>query len=242
MNDKLSQVSDVIKNDIKPIITVKGLKKYFPLTSGIILNRVIGWIKALDGVDLSLGDQEIVGLVGESGSGKSTLAKVLLLLEKPTDGNVLFKERDVSRFTGSDLKAYRHNVQAVFQDPFSSLSPRIKVEGIIAEPLKVDNKRSKMELKDRVAKAIQLVGLPQSLLEVFPHELSGGQRQRVAIARAISTEAKLIILDEPTSALDVSVRLQIVNLLMGLQEKLGLSYLSSGTTLQWSPICLDTSQ
>ena len=231
MNDKLSQVSDVIKNDIKPIITVKGLKKYFPLTSGIILNRVIGWIKALDGVDLSLGDQEIVGLVGESGSGKSTLAKVLLLLEKPTDGNVLFKERDVSRFTGSDLKAYRHNVQAVFQDPFSSLSPRIKVEGIIAEPLKVDNKRSKMELKDRVAKAIQLVGLPQSLLEVFPHELSGGQRQRVAIARAISTEAKLIILDEPTSALDVSVRLQIVNLLMGLQEKLGLSYLLIGHDL-----------
>lgn len=221
----------MVKGGEPPLIQLKGLKKYFPVTAGIIRDRVIAWVKALDGVDLNLGRREIVGLVGESGSGKSTLAKILLLLEKPTGGEVLFKGRDPNSFEGNDLLAYRRTVQAVFQDPFSSLSPRLRLKGIISEPLSVGNKLDKSELEDRVAKALRMVGLDPSLMNVFPHELSGGQRQRVAIARAIAPEASIIILDEPTSALDVSVRLQIVELLMELKETLGLSYLLIGHDL-----------
>jgi oligopeptide transport system ATP-binding protein len=220
-----------MKKSELPLLQVRGLKKYFPFTAGIILDQVIGWIKALDGVDLSLKHRDIVGLVGESGSGKSTLAKAVLLLEKASAGEILFQGRDVSNFLGAELKNYRQKVQAVFQDPFSSLSPRMKLAEIIAEPLKVRGNVSRKDLEERVAKALHMVGLPQSLMKVYPHELSGGQRQRVAIARAISAEATMIILDEPTSALDVSVRLQIVNLLMELQEKLGLSYLLIGHDL-----------
>lgn len=214
-----------------PLIQVKGLKKYFPVTAGIIRDRAIGYVKALDGMYLDLGQQEIVGLVGESGSGKSTLAKILLLLEKPTEGEVFFEGRDISDLKGGQLKIYRRAVQAVFQDPFSSLSPRLRVKGIISEPLEVRGEFNKNELEDRVAKALRMVRLDPSLMKVFPHELSGGQRQRVAIARAIAAEARVIILDEPTSALDVSVRLQIVKLLMELQEKLGLSFLLIGHDL-----------
>ena len=221
----------MVKGGEPPLIQLKGLKKYFPVTAGIIRDRVVGWVKALDGVDLNLGHREIVGIVGESGSGKSTLAKVLLLLEKPTGGEVLFKGRDPNSFEGKDLLAYRRTVQAVFQDPFSSLSPRMKLKGIISEPLEVGTDFDKAELEDRVVKALRMVGLDTSLMNVFPHELSGGQRQRVAIARAIAPEASIIILDEPTSALDVSVRLQIVELLMELQERLGLSYLLIGHDL-----------
>lgn len=221
----------MVNEDKPPLIQVKGLKKYFPVTAGIIRDRVIGYIKALDGMYLNLGQQEIVGLVGESGSGKSTLAKILLLLEKPTEGEVFFEGRDISDLKGDELKIYRRAVQAVFQDPFSSLSPRLRVKGIISEPLEVRGELNKNELEDRVAKALRMVRLDPSLMKVFPHELSGGQRQRVAIARAIAAEARIIILDEPTSALDVSVRLQIVKLLMELQEKLGLSFLLIGHDL-----------
>lgn len=221
----------MVNEDKPPLIQVKGLKKYFPVTAGIIRDRVIGYIKALDGMYLNLGQQEIVGLVGESGSGKSTLAKILLLLEKPTEGEVFFEGRDISDLKGDELKIYRRAVQAVFQDPFSSLSPRLRVKGIISEPLEVHGELNKNELEDRVAKALRMVRLDPSLMKVFPHELSGGQRQRVAIARAIAAEARIIILDEPTSALDVSVRLQIVKLLMELQEKLGLSFLLIGHDL-----------
>lgn len=221
----------MVKEDKHPLIQVKGLKKYFPVTAGIIRDRVIGYVKALDGMYLNISQQEIVGLVGESGSGKSTLAKILLLLEKPTEGEVFFEGRDISDLKGDELKIYRRAVQAVFQDPFSSLSPRLRVKGIISEPLEVRGELNKNELEDRVAKALRMVRLDPSLMKVFPHELSGGQRQRVAIARAIAAEARIIILDEPTSALDVSVRLQIVKLLMELQEKLGLSFLLIGHDL-----------
>ena len=214
--------------DQSPVAQLQGLKKYFPIKKGIIFDRVEAWIKALDGIDLRIDRHQIIGLVGESGSGKSTLAKILLLIEKPTEGKVFFEGRDVFGFAGDQLKNYRHKVQAVFQDPFSSLSPRLKVKDIISEPLKVDGKLSKAELEERVSKAIKLVGLGQAMMNVFPHELSGGQRQRVAIARAISTEARLILLDEPTSALDVSVRVQIVNLLLRLQViKIALAELHS---------------
>ncbi len=214
-----------------PAIALEGLKKYFPVTRGIIRDRVMGYVKALDGVDLTIKHNEIVGLVGESGSGKSTLAKIILLLEHPTGGKLLFQGNDVSGFNEMDLKTYRQKIQAVFQDPYSSLSPRLKVKEIIAEPALVSGKLRKKQIDDMAAQVLRTVGLPTGVRNVYPHELSGGQRQRVAIGRALSTEAELVILDEPTSALDVSVRLQIVELLMRLQEKLGLSYLLIGHDL-----------
>ena len=214
-----------------PAIELQRIKKHFPVTKGIIRDRIVGYVKALDGVDLVLNANEVVGLVGESGSGKSTLAKIILLLEKPTEGQLVFQGKDVSDFNTDDLKHYRQKIQAVFQDPYSSLSPRLKVKEIIAEPALVAGKLRRKEIDDMASEYLQMAGLPAGIRNVYPHELSGGQRQRVAIGRAISTRAAVIILDEPTSALDVSVRLQIVELLMKLQQELGLSYLLIGHDL-----------
>ena len=223
--------SPVEKKELDYILRIRNLKMHFPVKAGIILDHVIGWVKALDGVDLTIQPRQVVGLVGESGSGKTTLAKVLLLLEKPTNGEVLFQGKDINSLDVPELKAYRRTIQAVFQDPFASLSPRLRVQEIISEPLEVSSNLSKAELGNKVVEALHRVGLDTGLRRVYPHELSGGQRQRVAIARAISTESKIIILDEPTSALDVSVRLQIVHLLMDLQKNLELSYLLIGHDL-----------
>jgi len=214
-----------------PAIELQQIKKYFPVKKGIIRDRVVGYVKALDGVDLKLSANEVVGLVGESGSGKSTLARIILLLEHPTEGQLVFEGKDVITFNRSDLKRYRQKIQAVFQDPYSSLSPRLKVKEIIAEPSLVTGKLSRKEIDDMASEYLQMAGLHAGIRNVYPHELSGGQRQRVAIGRAISTQATVIILDEPTSALDVSVRLQIVELLMRLQQELGLSYLLIGHDL-----------
>lgn len=214
-----------------PIIQLQQIKKYFPLTSGIIREKVIGHAKALDGIDLDLKHKEVVGLVGESGSGKSTLAKIILLLEQQTDGKLIFEGHDVADFQKTDIKQYRQKVQAVFQDPYSSLSPRLKIKEILVEPARINRTIKRSAIDDMASDILQTVGLPTGIRNVYPHELSGGQRQRVAIGRAISTEAEVIILDEPTSALDVSVRLQIVELLMKLQEKMGLSYLLIGHDL-----------
>jgi oligopeptide/dipeptide ABC transporter ATP-binding protein len=202
-----------------------GLTKYFPVTSGFSMSGARGWVKALDGVSVQVAEGETLGIVGESGSGKTTLARLFLLLERPTAGSLLFDGKPVGDFARGDLARYRRAVQAVFQDPYSSLNPRMRVGEIVAEPLPSDNGLSRAEVSDRVREVLQLVGLPLEATALYPHEFSGGQRQRIAIARALVTYPKFIILDEPVSALDVSIRAQILNLLKHLQEKLGLAYL-----------------
>jgi oligopeptide transport system ATP-binding protein len=213
------------------LLRTRDLKVYFPVKAGIIRDRVIGWVRALDGVDLTLQRGQVIGLVGESGSGKTTLGKTILLLEKPTGGEIFFEGQNVLTFNKEEMKTYRRSVKTVFQDPFASLSPRMRIKEIIGEPLIVGAGMKKAAAEERVAEVLTLVGLDVGLMNVFPHELSGGQRQRVAIARSISTRSKIIILDEPTSSLDVSVRLQIVHLLMDLQKQLELSYLLIGHDL-----------
>src|SRR5947209_7079952 len=201
-----------------------GLTKYFPVGTGWLIGKTQGWIKAVDGVSVQVAEGETLGIVGESGSGKTTLAKLFLLLTKPTSGSLLFADQEVSTFTKEDLTRYRRAVQAVFQDPYSSLNPRMRVVDIVAEPLPPEASASQATVRERVAQALELVGLSQESAALYPHEFSGGQRQRIAIARALVTYPKLIILDEPVSALDVSIRAQILNLLKHLQEKLGLAY------------------
>jgi oligopeptide/dipeptide ABC transporter ATP-binding protein len=167
---------------------------------------------------------ETLGIVGESGSGKTTLAKLFLLLERPTAGSLLFDGKATATFDRDDLARYRRAVQAVFQDPYSSLNPRMRIEHIVAEPLPPDDGMSRAAVRERVLDVLQLVGLRRDSVSLYPHEFSGGQRQRIAIARALVTYPKFIFLDEPVSALDVSIRAQILNLLKGLQERLGLAY------------------
>ena len=195
-----------------------GLTKYFPAARGF------GLIRALDGVSVRVAEGETLGIVGESGSGKTTLARLFLLLERPTAGTLLFDGKPVDAFSPDDLRRFRRTVQAVFQDPFSSLNPRMRVEDIVAEPLPPEPGLGRAAVRERVGEALQLVGLRRESGSLYPHEFSGGQRQRIAIARALVTFPKLIVLDEPVSALDVSIRAQILNLLKDLQERLGLAY------------------
>src|SRR5262245_14241485 len=173
---------------------------------------------------MHVAEGEALGIVGESGSGKTTLARLLLLLEQPTGGSLLYEDKPVDTFDRQDLRRYRRSVQAVFQDPYSSLNPRMRVEDIVAEPLPPDEGVSRAVARERVGDVLELVGLRRASAALYPHEFSGGQRQRVAIARALVTYPKFIVLDEPVSALDVSIRAQILNLLKGLQERLGLAY------------------
>ena len=202
-----------------------GLQKHFPVTSALGLGAPRAWIKALDGVSVHVAEGETLGIVGESGSGKTTLAKLFLLLERPTGGSLSFDGKDVATFDRHDLARYRRAVQAVFQDPYSSLNPRMRVEQIVSEPLRPEDGMTRAMVRDRVAEALQLVGLRRDSGALYPHEFSGGQRQRIAIARALVTYPKFIVLDEPVSALDVSIRAQILNLLTDLQRRLGVSYL-----------------
>jgi oligopeptide transport system ATP-binding protein len=201
-----------------------GLKKYFPVTSGVFAAKLRGWIKAVDGVHVHVAEGEALGIVGESGSGKTTLAKLFLLLERPTDGSLFFDGQEMQAFSRRDLARYRRSVQAVFQDPYSSLNPRMRVEDIVAEPLPPEDGLSRSNIRERVAEVLELVGLRRESAALYPHEFSGGQRQRIAIARSLVTYPKFIILDEPVSALDVSIRAQILNLLKNLQERLQLAY------------------
>ena len=213
------------------LLETRDLKKYFPVTSGLLLGRVKAWVKAVDGISFSIAPGETLGIVGESGCGKTTTAKLILAQEAATGGTIEFRGQDVTSLRKADLMEYRKSVQIVFQDPFSSLSPRMRVGDIIGEPLEVHTNLSKQGVKNRVGEVLELVGLPPDDARLFPHEFSGGQRQRVAIARALSTEAQLIVLDEPVSSLDVSIRAHILTLLEELQRSLGVSYLFIGHDL-----------
>jgi oligopeptide/dipeptide ABC transporter ATP-binding protein len=208
-----------------PLLSVQNLKKHFPVTKGLVLMKTIGWVKAVDDISFTLQQGETLALVGESGCGKTTTAKLILRLEQPTSGEVLIDGKDVHALQGNDLKDYRTMVQAVFQDPWSSLSPRMRVRNIVAEPLIINQKVSRAQIDERVKEVIASVGLRPEQASLYPHEFSGGQRQRIAMASALISHPKLIILDEPVSALDVSIRAQIMNLLVDLQQQYNVSYL-----------------
>ena len=223
MVDTLAQVDESVSDDT--VLQVNGLTKHFPVTKGIVLMKTIGWVRAVENVSFSIKRGQTLALVGESGCGKTTTTKVILRLEKPTSGHVLFQGHDVHELEGDDLHEYRTHVQAVFQDPFSSLSPRMRVRDIILEPLVLNRKVSKKEQRELAERVMTRVGLAPDQLYLYPHEFSGGQRQRIAVARALVSDPDLVLLDEPVSALDVSVQAQIMNLLKDLQAEDGVSYL-----------------
>ena len=207
------------------ILEARNLKKHFPVTRGIVLARVTGYIKAVDGVSFQIRAGETLGIVGESGCGKTTTAKMVLMLEQPTDGSIYYNGQDIYQADEAGRKEYRSSVQAVFQDPWSSLNPRMRVKDLIAEPMVINWHLSKSENQERVLKLLDDVGLSSYHANLYPHEFSGGQRQRLAIARALSLNPKIIVLDEPVSALDVSIRAQIMNLLKDLQAEYNVSYM-----------------
>ena len=208
----------------EPLLEVRDLKKYFAVGHSMF-GKAQGWVKAVDGISFTINSGETLGLVGESGCGKTTTAKLVLAAEEASAGAIEFEGRNLANLRGKELTDYRRRVQVVFQDPYSSLSPRMRVGDIIAEPIEAHEHVSRNDVRARVERLLELVGLRPDMARLFPHEFSGGQRQRLAIARALSTNARLIVLDEPVSALDVSIRAHIIGLLEEIQARLGVSYL-----------------
>jgi oligopeptide/dipeptide ABC transporter ATP-binding protein len=206
-------------------VRVENLVMHFPITQGIIFQRKIGVVHAVDGVSLSIPRGQTVGLVGESGSGKSTIGRTLVRLYEPTSGHMYLDKDDLATIRGNQLRAVRRRVQMIFQDPFASLDPRMTVGALIAEPMYIHRLGSRRAIRERTEELLRRVGLNPRFVDRYPHEFSGGQRQRIALARALSTAPQFVIADEPVSALDVSIRAQILNLMLGLQRDLGLTYL-----------------
>ena len=207
-----------------PLLEAEALTKHFPVRRGL-LGRSAGLVRAVDSVSFTIEAGKTLGLVGESGCGKTTTSRMILNVEAPTSGAIRFDGAPLAGLDRDGLRRYRRAVQAVFQDPYASLDPRMRVGSIVAEPLVINERRSASALRTRVLELLDLVGLPERAVELFPHEFSGGQRQRIAIARALALSPKLVVLDEPVSALDVSIRAQILNLLRDLQRRLGVAYL-----------------
>src|SRR6266516_4466354 len=207
------------------LLQVRNLKMYFPITQGIILQRQVGWVRAVDDISFGVKRGETLGLVGESGCGKSTTGRAILQLYKPTGGTVNFLNKSLTTLGGGDLRRMRREMQMIFQDPYASLNPRMTVGSIIGEPLEIHNLARGREKQERVQELLRIVGLNPYFANRYPHEFSGGQRQRIGIARALAVEPSFIVCDEPISALDVSIQAQVINLLEELQEKLGLTYL-----------------
>jgi oligopeptide transport system ATP-binding protein len=212
-------------NGKEVLVRVEGLKKYFPITKGIVIQRQVGAVKAVDGISFEIIRGETLGLVGESGCGKSTTGRTLLQLYRPTEGDVYFEEDNLAELKGNPLRRMRRRMQMIFQDPYASLNPRMTVGNIIGEPLEVHNVASGKERRDRVQELLALVGLNPYFVNRYPHEFSGGQRQRIGVARALALQPDFIVCDEPISALDVSIQAQVVNLLEDLQGQFGLTYL-----------------
>lgn len=210
---------------VNSMLQVKNLVKYFPIKKGVF-RKTVGWIKAVDDISFEIYEGETLGLVGESGCGKTTTALTILRLEEPTKGQIIFDGKDITKINKSDMRKERKNMQIIFQDPYSSLNPRMKIKDIIAEGMSTHNMlKNTRERYKRVGELLERVGIPAKYMDRFPHEFSGGQRQRIGIARALALEPKIIMCDEAVSALDVSIRSQIINLLKDLQKEYNLTYL-----------------
>ena len=207
------------------LVDVRNLKMYFPVRRGLLIERLVGWVHAVDDISFHVKRGETLGLVGESGCGKSTTGRAIVQLYKPTAGQVYFKGTDLTKVSGKQLRHARREMQMIFQDPFASLDPRMTVGGIIAEPLEIHNLMKGKEREEKVREMLRIVGLNPYFANRYPHEFSGGQRQRIGVARALVLEPEFIVCDEPISALDVSIQAQLINLLEDLQEQYNLTYL-----------------